>query len=76
MFYSNCPRNGTIWFYNTVMHPKDADGMVNSVDSDQEIRQRNRGKLADIDPLSFLCHGHDSRTSVALTLMDTLPWLV
>ena len=27
--------NGKVWFYNAVMHLKDADGMANSVDSDQ-----------------------------------------
>ena len=26
---------GTVWFYDRVMHPKDADGMANSVDPDQ-----------------------------------------
>ena len=31
----NCPENGTIWFYNAVMHLKDADGMMNNVDPDQ-----------------------------------------
>ena len=25
----------TMWLYNRVMHPKDADGMANSVDPDQ-----------------------------------------
>ena len=24
-----------VWFYNAVMHPKDENGMENSVDSDQ-----------------------------------------
>ena len=28
------PVKGTVWFYNTVMHQKDADGMANSVDPD------------------------------------------
>ena len=27
-------KNGTVWFYNAVVHPKDADGMANSVDPD------------------------------------------
>ena len=29
------PKNGTVWFYNAVMHPNAADGMTNSVDLDQ-----------------------------------------
>ena len=33
--YLNCAKDRTVWFYNTVMHPKDADGMANSVDPDQ-----------------------------------------
>ena len=31
----SCPKNVTVLFYNTIMHPKDADGMANSVDPDQ-----------------------------------------
>ena len=33
--YHNLPKLGTVWFYKAVMHPKDADGMANSVDPDQ-----------------------------------------
>ena len=35
--YHYCPKYGTVWFYNdnAVMHPKDANGMDNSVNPDQ-----------------------------------------
>ena len=33
--YKNMPSKGRVWFYNAVMPPKDANGMANSVDSDQ-----------------------------------------
>ena len=29
-------KTGTVWFYNAVMHPNDADGMANGVDPDQK----------------------------------------
>ena len=35
----NFPKNRTVWFNNAVMHPKDADGMANSVDPDQTAPQ-------------------------------------
>ena len=28
-------KNGTVWFYNAVMYPKDPNEMANSVDLDQ-----------------------------------------
>ena len=28
-------KTGTVWFYNAVMHPNDADGMANGVDPEQ-----------------------------------------
>ena len=31
----HCPKNETAWFDYVVMHPRDADGMVNNVDLDQ-----------------------------------------
>ena len=31
----NCPRNRKVWCNIALMHPKDADGMANSVDPDQ-----------------------------------------
>ena len=31
----NCPKNGTVWFYNAVLPPKDVDGKTNSVDPEQ-----------------------------------------
>ena len=33
--YRNCPKNGTIWFFNTAKGLKDTDGLENRVDSDQ-----------------------------------------
>ena len=30
----NYPKSWTVWFYDRVMRPKDADGMANSVDPD------------------------------------------
>ena len=30
-----CPKTLTVLFYNPVKHPKDADGMANSAESDQ-----------------------------------------
>ena len=30
------PKTWTVWFYHTAMYQKDADGMANSVDPDQE----------------------------------------
>ena len=32
----NNPKTWTVWFYHTAMYQKDADGMANSVDPDQE----------------------------------------
>ena len=32
---NNCPKNRKVWRNIAVMHPKDADGMANSVDPDQ-----------------------------------------
>ena len=32
---TQCFKNGTVCFYIAVMHPKDVDGMANSVDPDQ-----------------------------------------
>ena len=31
----NCPKNRKVWSNIALMHPKDADGMANSVDPDQ-----------------------------------------
>ena len=31
----NCPKNRKVWCNIALMHPKDADGMANSVDPDQ-----------------------------------------
>ena len=31
----NCPKNRKVWRNIALMHPKDADGMANSVDPDQ-----------------------------------------
>ena len=31
----NCPKNRKVWCNIALMHPKDADGMANSVDLDQ-----------------------------------------
>ena len=31
----NCPKNGTVRFYNAVVHPKDVDALANSGDPDQ-----------------------------------------
>ena len=31
----SCCENGTVWFYNSIMHPKDADGMINSAEPNQ-----------------------------------------
>ena len=31
----NCPKNRKVWCNFALMHPKDADGMANSVDPDQ-----------------------------------------
>ena len=33
----NHPKIRTRWLYRRVMHPKDADGMANSVDPDQTL---------------------------------------
>ena len=30
-----CPKLGTVWFDKALMHPKDADGVADSVDPDQ-----------------------------------------
>ena len=40
---SNYPKGGTVWFYNRVMCPKDADGMANSVDPDVLEEQSDLG---------------------------------
>ena len=31
----NCPKNRNVWCIIALMHPKDADGMANSIDPDQ-----------------------------------------
>ena len=31
----NCPKNRKVWCNIALLHPKDADGMANSVDPDQ-----------------------------------------
>ena len=33
--YHNCPKNRKVWCNIELMHPKDANGMANSVDPDQ-----------------------------------------
>ena len=33
--FHNCPKNRKVWCNIALMHPKDADGMANSVDADQ-----------------------------------------
>ena len=35
--YQNCPKNGTLRFYNVTMHPKSTDGKANKVDPDQTV---------------------------------------
>ena len=31
----NFPKMGIVWFFNVALHPKDGDGMANSVGPDQ-----------------------------------------
>ena len=37
---NNCPNNGTVWFYNKVTLPTDADRMANSVDPHKTALKR------------------------------------
>ena len=45
--------NGKVWFYNAVMHLKDAIGMANSVDSDQTAPKQS--DLKEQSNLAVLC---------------------
>ena len=46
----NCPKNRTVWFYNAIMQPKDAERIASSVDSDQTAPRRSLSLVCIVCP--------------------------